>query len=434
MQSLNYAETNGIIIGPEFSRIFAELILQSVDKKLLIKLSKSPYEKVHKKDYQIFRYVDDYFIFYNDEDTKKNVIEALQLELKEFKLYLNSNKAVTYDKPIITEITIAKQRIAKLLNEKINYKLDDKENKENVENESDENDLKKIGSIYVTSNHLITQFKTIIKECNVEYKDVLNYALAIIEIKFEKIINEFLKVTKKKTTEKNLIKAFLEILDFVFFIYAVSPRVNTTIKLCRILRVLTEFLKRKDGNSDLKHIVFKSVYDNICFILKKNKNDEHTQVETLYLLVALSELGRDYWLDETSLARYFNIEMNSPSVFSSSTSTKLNYFSITVLLFYMKKKKRFNGLRDYMEKIILEKFKEKSKLLLKDAEFTFLLLDCLSCPYITTETKKSLLTIYKITNKRLQNLIINNKQVWFTQWVDFDFGKALDAKKSQEVY
>jgi signal recognition particle receptor subunit beta len=100
----------------------------------------------------------------------------------------------------------------------------------------------------------------------------------------------------------------------------------------------------------------------------------------------------------------------------------------------MKKKKRFNGLRDYMEKIILEKFKEKSKLLLKDAEFTFLLLDCLSCPYITTETKKSLLTIYKITNKRLQNLIINNKQVWFTQWVDFDFGKALDAKKSQEVY
>ena len=31
MQNLNYGETNGIIIGPEFSRIFAEIILQQID-------------------------------------------------------------------------------------------------------------------------------------------------------------------------------------------------------------------------------------------------------------------------------------------------------------------------------------------------------------------------------------------------------------------
>jgi len=34
MQSANYGETNGIIIGPEFSRIFAELILQQIDKSV----------------------------------------------------------------------------------------------------------------------------------------------------------------------------------------------------------------------------------------------------------------------------------------------------------------------------------------------------------------------------------------------------------------
>ena len=34
MQNSNYGETNGIIIGPEFSRIFAELILQSIDKRI----------------------------------------------------------------------------------------------------------------------------------------------------------------------------------------------------------------------------------------------------------------------------------------------------------------------------------------------------------------------------------------------------------------
>lgn len=31
MQSINYNETNGIVIGPELSRIFAEIILQSID-------------------------------------------------------------------------------------------------------------------------------------------------------------------------------------------------------------------------------------------------------------------------------------------------------------------------------------------------------------------------------------------------------------------
>lgn len=42
MQRLNHNETNGIVIGPEFSRIFAEIILQSIDGNILERLSKSP--------------------------------------------------------------------------------------------------------------------------------------------------------------------------------------------------------------------------------------------------------------------------------------------------------------------------------------------------------------------------------------------------------
>ena len=34
MQSVNARETNGIVIGPEFSRIFAEIILQYIDQKV----------------------------------------------------------------------------------------------------------------------------------------------------------------------------------------------------------------------------------------------------------------------------------------------------------------------------------------------------------------------------------------------------------------
>ena len=167
MQRINYNETNGIIIGPEFSRIFAELILQSVDKAVLEDL-RSKHNLLHKKDYEVFRYVDDYFIFFDDASTEKTILEVLQIALKEYKLYLNSSKAKTYEKPIITEISMAKNRIAGFLGENLIYKL------ENVEEETPETtgEQFKRGRIYINSGKLITRFKTIIKECNVEYKDI----------------------------------------------------------------------------------------------------------------------------------------------------------------------------------------------------------------------------------------------------------------------
>lgn len=61
MQQANYHETNGILIGPELSRIFAELILQEIDVELENKL-KVEHKVTHRQNYEIFRYVDDYFL------------------------------------------------------------------------------------------------------------------------------------------------------------------------------------------------------------------------------------------------------------------------------------------------------------------------------------------------------------------------------------
>ena len=70
MKSSFNGNTHGIVIGPEFSRIFAEILLQSIDVKVknkLLSYKSSNYihgivEGVH---YTIKRYVDDYFLFYN---------------------------------------------------------------------------------------------------------------------------------------------------------------------------------------------------------------------------------------------------------------------------------------------------------------------------------------------------------------------------------
>ena len=59
----NHNETNGIVIGPEVSRIFSEIIFQDVDRQVENKLGLPPFNYSLNVDYVIKRYVDDVFIF-----------------------------------------------------------------------------------------------------------------------------------------------------------------------------------------------------------------------------------------------------------------------------------------------------------------------------------------------------------------------------------
>lgn len=86
MQLTNYRETNGIIIGPEVSRIFAEIILQKIDLNLVDKMIQNEYQI--SKDYDFRRYVDDYFVFFRSEEVKAAFIKALESSLLEYKMYL----------------------------------------------------------------------------------------------------------------------------------------------------------------------------------------------------------------------------------------------------------------------------------------------------------------------------------------------------------
>jgi hypothetical protein len=217
-------------------------------------------------------------------------------------------------------------------------------------------------------------------------------------------------------------------------LYSVSPRVNTTIKLCRVLRLATTTLNLKDKFSiDFKHLVFKKIYDNIIFTLHKNKSVKHTQVETLYLLIALGELGNKYWLTEDILTSYLGIKKDG-TVFSCES--ELNYFTIVVSLFYMKDKVRYKNLRSFVLEKAVEKFESVDyDFRIKKAELILLLFDLLAYSYIDITTiKKKLLSLYKVTDATIQNDIIKARSNWFTTWTDFDFGKELDAKQSQEVY
>ena len=395
MQEVNYGETNGIIIGPEFSRIFAELVLQSVDRAVVERLEEHGLR--HKSDYEIFRYVDDYFVFFDCSRTREKILEALQACLKEYKLYINFSKEKNYEKPIITEISMAKKRIAILLGEALVYELGEAGNgQEGKKDPQADGKPVRRGDIRIDSTSFITRFKTIVKECDVEYKSILNYSFAIIERRCERILKDYSRTSEDGRSERRkLVKAIIAVLEFTFFFYSVSPRVSTTVKLCRILRMFISFMKAPGVDKDLRDLVFKRIYDDTSFVLKKNRTSRYTQVETLYLLVVLSELGRDYWLEQDVLADYFNIYRDGENGNTLKARYELNYFSFTVMLFYMKEKKRYGELRHFAEKEIIARFRNGQGSLRKDAELIMLLFDTVSCPYVSVETKKCLLGIRK---------------------------------------
>lgn len=485
MMSTNYGETNGIIIGPEFSRIFAELILQSIDKKIENILRKK--DIYHKVDYEIYRYVDDFFVFYNNEKTKNEILDNYKITLKEYKLSLNNSKTLQYEKPLITEITIAKNKVINLLKEGIKFKIlkeNDKEDKEIPEDKIGDEDFiprKKIlvsdVDIRCDSNKLITEFKTIVVVSNVAYKDIMNYTLAIFRSSLLRNIKKYEEHKKRldkdrfkglltKEEEKKLIKQeanftkyIVEMLDFVFFLYGVSPKVNSTIKLVSILSfIIKSFRKRYrfqfeepvDGKTYLlknqfdklnQEVVFKKILDEIILILDKSKIDEHLQIETLYLLIVLKELGKEYRLTSEQLVKYLNLKTikNEDDSKSYEFKNNINYFVITVLLFYFKGIKQYSLLKEAVKKGIINKIEgvEENKRT-KHSELVLLFFDLISCPYLNEDEfkfKRQILELFDIkTDKEEFIKFVIKQKYWFTKWDNFNLVEEMNAKSSLEPY
>lgn len=120
MQHSNYNETAGILVGPEVSRIFAEIILQRVDVELERAIAKR-LNLTCGRDYDVRRYVDDFHLFSNDKDVLDKVEDILAEILEAYKLFLNTGKSEEVERPFVTGISRLKFEVsgicAKLYNE-----------------------------------------------------------------------------------------------------------------------------------------------------------------------------------------------------------------------------------------------------------------------------------------------------------------------------
>ena len=465
MQSINARETNGIIIGPEFSRIFAEIILQYIDQKVEHELLDDKKILRHKSNYECYRYVDDYFLFYNDEMVRELFMESLTKWLKEFKLQISPSKTEEFERPFITNITLAKLRIEGLINDIFSVPLweeavlnSDEEKEDETEDVASDNDkeiLDKKFNIYLSANSVNTQIKAIIRECGIEYRDIANYLLEKISQRLDAFLNRYEKgfkkyehlMSKEKTdkdeieihaqrVQRKLTSFLVSLVDVSFFVFNSNRQVNTTLKLQKIMNTIVLYAKRYGDFRDnpevrfqtiSKDIIFKKIQDEIALVLSTTDLHRNTLHESLYLLILAKELGNAYLL--------------APEVIKSfieKRKLQYNLFACIILLYYYANHKCYNEQKILLKNELLKKYRLVAETERKrNAELTILTADMMTCPFVDEAYKQNLLKLMGITEIEDQRMIMRfaKKQKYiFTRWTMFNLNKELQAKISQEVY
>lgn len=174
MQRSNYNETNGIVIGNEVSRIFAETIMQSIDSDLEKELE-SNYNLVYGKDYSIRRYVDDFFIFGKTNSTLELIQSRLVAKLRLYKLHLNDAKSIKRNRPFITNITRAKIDTQESISWLFNLIFG-----------SQDDDVKLVKKPNIVKRKFIDKIMAASYQDHQAYSVMCNYSIAALENKVDK--------------------------------------------------------------------------------------------------------------------------------------------------------------------------------------------------------------------------------------------------------
>ena len=109
LMNINGKASNGIVVGPEYSRMIAEILLEQIDKEVFLDLKQEGYE--WKKDYRIFRYVDDLYLFTNNPQSREAIVRHYRNESSKYKLNINDLKYFESDTPVMFSNWIEKTRI-----------------------------------------------------------------------------------------------------------------------------------------------------------------------------------------------------------------------------------------------------------------------------------------------------------------------------------
>lgn len=412
MQCSNYKETNGILIGSEISRIFAEIIFQDVDVKVEnILKSKSI-------DYRIFRYVDDYFIFYNDKNVFYTIRDIIAEELKKYNLFLNEYKESNFSRPFISDTQKYKIKYKPLIKEFINshytYSYDSKKIRFNAYN--------RCKSVL----WLLDSIRMLMSETKAPEQEIANYILASIK---KELINVLYYLKTETILQENILsleRYIKSLIEVSFYIYNIYQKASTTCNLYKIGFLLLEIINVSTLTN--KNRLKDFLQNELLKTLEKIKNSNNKiLIEQLDLIKLLRNIElKPFLLSEVFLEKLFKIEEN--------TMFNLSYFEIIILLDYIKSELKYKKLKQYILDNVIKLYKSIDDL--QYAEKFMLFFDLIKCPFLDICYKRELLNSIGIPQSKHSEIIKDiNKVSWYYSWDEkISMPKILTVKELQNKY
>lgn len=424
MQRLNHNETSGITIGSEVSRIFAEVILQAVDRDIHASLETEGLRQG--EDYQILRYVDDYFIFLANAQNRFDVLEQISRSLRKYKLHLNAAKEEGEHTPWLSPLTVAKDKVTRLIKRSIDR-----------DDSADKAESEKLPRPYVRSERLVTGYKAILLDTGVSHFDLANYALARTERAMEKLMQGSLRSVapfvdslgeEVQSHAHATTGALIAILDFAFFAFSGAPRMSPAVKLARIVSSALRYSRSSHIPVHERQRLEMRIREELTMQLTRAGRSETPSAVTATLVDCLSDLGEQYRLREDELAQIFRFTQVANSGLRSPKNMD------AVLLFSLLLHIRSYGGYRSLRRACTDWIVALENRPMRDGERSLVTLNVLSCPFVDRATKTSLLRDWGVTRPDEVSAICDPRRQWNVNWNTFDLYAALQEKRLYEVY
>ncbi len=391
MMSMNYRETNGIVVGPEFSRIFAEVIFQRVDLNVLSKL-KQEYNLVYGQHYEIKRYVDDYFVFSYKESILDIIEKVLEEELEPYRLYLNESKKDTNRRPFPNHIASAKDDLSQLYDQ-YSDKWKHGDTFKGKEREDFQSFVNKIREVAV--NH------------KVEFENLVRYLLSLLS----KTLEDIASIISKGSPLN--VDVLLNIAEISLYVYSLDMNPSSSYKICKILQTVHEISKKENEATIEVEQLLKMELKRILDIYINDYDVTNTNIEVLNILLLMEREGI-MEMDFSFISRLFPHKDKDHLDWN-----RINYFHICTLLYLFKDKPQYEDVRKELIKHVNSIFYNSKEKNLSNSELVLLLIDIVSCPYIDYKIKNDLLIKALGVNAPIAGKIrskLESYKTWFFDW------------------
>jgi len=409
MQRANHNETNGIVVGPEISRLFAEIILQRIDVEVETFL-REKHCLHHNVDYAVRRYVDDYSVFCKERKYLDVIETAIATILADFKLYLNPKKLITHERPFISALSLAKAELIDLLEAL----------EKDVINFSPES-----SQVPKAARRALKGIRGIVKSQGVDLSSISGLLMSSFR-RLIGVLNGRVKDINSTASQEIWLAAQRSMLEMCFYVCSVDLRVRTTYSLCQILDLalgVTADLPKEIGDG-LRVTVFDELLRTISGYSDQNNSIGADPVELYNLLIGgANTLGADF--------------VESPAIESllvNISQAEVTYFSyISIKFCFLKSEEK------YAENLLALNKKVNAHLLSKkdlfvSSETYLLFFDYLSAPDVEDKAKRKVFdtALGGTLSQATMNDLAQN--IGFVDWEGITVRNTLRRRELRPVY